>query len=201
MDKARCQLACSFRWFARLNMNEGIANHFSYMLNEHEFLVNGFGRHFATIKASELLLVDLREGIDALLAKKGPNGKSPLIDPTAVCIHGAAHQILGSRARCIMHLHPHYTTALACLDDPSLPPIDQNTMRFFNRLAIDKGFDGMGLGDLPHATRAWLPGRPRARAPRARLPALTPARTHAHTISLPPPSPPLPSLPSCSVPI
>ncbi len=28
-----------------------------------------------------------------------------------------------------------------------MPPIDQNTMRFYNRVAIDTGFDGMGLGD------------------------------------------------------
>jgi len=36
---------------------------------------------------------------------------------------------------------------LASLQDSNLPPIDQNTMRFFKRMAIDDGFDGMGLGD------------------------------------------------------
>ena len=46
-----------------------------------------------------------------------------------------------------MHVHSKYALALACLKDPELPPIDQNTMRFFNRVAIDDGFDGMGLGD------------------------------------------------------
>jgi len=36
---------------------------------------------------------------------------------------------------------------LASLADSSMPPIDQNTMRFYGRIAIDHGYDGMGLGD------------------------------------------------------
>jgi ribulose-5-phosphate 4-epimerase/fuculose-1-phosphate aldolase len=59
------------------------------------------------------------------------------------------------QARCVLHLHPRYSLVLACLKDSSMPPIDQNTMRFYERLAIDDGFDGMGLGDeaerLPRA--------------------------------------------------
>ena len=46
-----------------------------------------------------------------------------------------------------MHLHPRYATALACLQDKTIYPIDQNTMRFYQRVAVDTGFDGMGLGD------------------------------------------------------
>jgi ribulose-5-phosphate 4-epimerase/fuculose-1-phosphate aldolase len=46
-----------------------------------------------------------------------------------------------------MHLHSKYATVLACLKDPVMPPIDQNSMRFYNRVAIDDGYDGMGLGD------------------------------------------------------
>merc|ERR1712218_656966 len=49
-----------------------------------------------------------------------------------------------------MHLHPHYVTALACLKlDHSLPipPLEQNTMRFYKRLSYDPDMDGMGLGD------------------------------------------------------
>jgi ribulose-5-phosphate 4-epimerase/fuculose-1-phosphate aldolase len=44
-------------------------------------------------------------------------------------------------------VHSKYALALACLKDPSMPPIDQNTMRFYNRISYDMGFDGMGLGD------------------------------------------------------
>ena len=51
------------------------------------------------------------------------------------------------QARCVLHAHSKYATVLASLDAGGLPPIDQNTMRFFNRVSIDAGFDGMGLGD------------------------------------------------------
>lgn len=144
IQQARRELAAAFRWFARLGMNEGVANHFSYMIDDNRFLVNGFGRHFSTIKASELVVADMTD--EGLIDRKGPDGRLPLLDPTAVCIHGAMHRIIGERARCILHLHPHYATALSSLEDCRLPPIDQNTMRFFNRLSIDDGFDGMGLG-------------------------------------------------------
>jgi ribulose-5-phosphate 4-epimerase/fuculose-1-phosphate aldolase len=36
---------------------------------------------------------------------------------------------------------------LASIEAEGLAPIDQNTMRFFNRVSIDDGFDGMGLDD------------------------------------------------------
>jgi ribulose-5-phosphate 4-epimerase/fuculose-1-phosphate aldolase len=51
------------------------------------------------------------------------------------------------QARCIVHLHSHYATALSALKDPTLLPVDQTSCRFFNRVAVDSGFDGMGLDD------------------------------------------------------
>jgi ribulose-5-phosphate 4-epimerase/fuculose-1-phosphate aldolase len=36
---------------------------------------------------------------------------------------------------------------LACLADPTMLPIDMNTMRFFGRVALDAGFNGMALSD------------------------------------------------------
>ena len=52
-------LAAAFRWTAKLNMHEGIANHFSVCLpNSDDFYVNGSGMHFSKIKASDLVLVE-----------------------------------------------------------------------------------------------------------------------------------------------
>ncbi|TNF86981.1 MAG: class II aldolase/adducin family protein [Gammaproteobacteria bacterium] len=132
----RCNLAAAFRMTARLNMDEAVGNHFSFAVSDDgsRFLVNPFGRHFSSIRASELLLLDANS--DA--AEKA--------DPTAWAIHGAMHRNV-PQARCVMHVHSKYATVLASLEDSNLPPIDQNTMRFFNRMAIDHGFDGMGLGD------------------------------------------------------
>jgi ribulose-5-phosphate 4-epimerase/fuculose-1-phosphate aldolase len=139
LDEARCDLAAIFRWTARENMHEGIANHFSYAVSDdgQQFLMNPYGVHFSKMKASDLLLLDTAKPAK----EQGDN-----IDPTAWAIHGAMHRN-NPQARCIVHLHSHYATALSALKDPSLPAIDQTTCRFHNRVAIDTGFDGMGLGD------------------------------------------------------
>ena len=53
-------LAAVFRWTAKLNMHEGIANHFSVCLPDSDgsFYVNGTGMHFSKIKASDLVLIE-----------------------------------------------------------------------------------------------------------------------------------------------
>jgi ribulose-5-phosphate 4-epimerase/fuculose-1-phosphate aldolase len=136
----RINLAAVFRMSARLDMHESVANHFSYAVSEDgsQFLVNPLGRHFSNVRASELLLLDAND--DSTMNK--PN----VPDPTAWAIHGAMHRNV-PQARCILHLHPKYATVLASIEDEGLAPIDQNTMRFFNRVSLDSGFDGMGLGD------------------------------------------------------
>ena len=135
----RRDLAACFRWAARLNLHEGIANHFSAALDDEgaQFLLNPYGRHWSKLRASDLLLLD---------AHQAPKDQGGRVDPTAWAIHGALHRKV-PQARCVLHLHSKYATALACLKDPRLPPIDQNSMRFYDRVAIDQGFDGMGLGD------------------------------------------------------
>lgn len=132
----RLNLAAAFRMTARLNMDEAVGNHFSYAVEDDgsRFLVNPFGRHFSNMRASDLLLLDAN------------SDNAEKADPTAWAIHGAMHRN-APQARCVMHLHSKYATVLASLADSALPPIDQNTMRYFNRVGIDAGFDGMGLGD------------------------------------------------------
>jgi len=136
----RVNLAAVFRMTARLDMHESVANHFSYAVSEagSQFLVNPLGRHFSNIRASELLLLDAND--DTTMDK--PNAP----DPTAWAIHGAMHRNV-PQARCVLHVHSKYATVLASIQQNGLPPIDQNTMRFFNRVSVDDGFDGMGLGD------------------------------------------------------
>lgn len=131
-------LAAVFRWTAKLNMNEGIANHFSVCLpNSNDFYVNGSGLHFSLIKASDLVLVEQNK-IEEI--KKKPE----LVDPTALNIHGIIHKKV-PHARCILHVHSKYATALSTLKDPTLKPIDQNTMRFYNRVAVCNDFGGLGF--------------------------------------------------------
>ena len=56
----RVDLAAAFRWAARLNMHEAIANHFSLAvsIDGSQFLLNPIGAHFSQICASDLLLID-----------------------------------------------------------------------------------------------------------------------------------------------
>jgi len=151
-SRARADLAAALRWTARLNMHEGIANHYSLAVSPDgaRFLMNPYGRHWSKMRASELLLID---------ADMPSNSLGDNVDATALAIHGAIHRNV-PQARCVMHLHSKYATVLACLKDPVLPPIDQNTMRFFNRVAVDPGFDGMGLGEEAERLSHCLDGKP-----------------------------------------
>jgi ribulose-5-phosphate 4-epimerase/fuculose-1-phosphate aldolase len=137
---ARVDLAAVFRWFARLNMHESVANHLSAAVSADgaKFLINPRGRHFSRICAGDLLLLDAND--------PGTLARDDAPDPTAWHLHARLHARL-PQAKCVLHLHPKYATALACLEDPTLYPIDMNTMRFFGRVALDGKFSGMALSD------------------------------------------------------
>ena len=136
-EKERIDLACAFRWTARMGMHEAVANHLSLAVNKEgtRFLINP-KRHFSRIKASDLLLLD---------ANSPPDMDDPLApDLTAWGLHGAIHRKC-PHARCILHAHPIYSTVLASLDDSSMPPIEQNTATFYNRYVIDENYGGLAL--------------------------------------------------------
>jgi ribulose-5-phosphate 4-epimerase/fuculose-1-phosphate aldolase len=134
----RVDLAAAFRWTARLEMHEGVANHFSLAVNGDgaRFLMNPNLVHFSRIRASGLLLLDANDPA-AMERADAP-------DPTAWGLHGALHRLC-PHARCAMHVHPTYATVLAGLADSTLPPIDQNTAMFFNRVAIDDAYGGLAF--------------------------------------------------------
>ena len=136
--QTRIDLAAAFRWAARLDMHESIANHFSATVSDDgkRFLLNPVGRHFSRVRASELLLLDARDP-DALQGANAP-------DPTAWYLHAELHQRL-PRARCILHTHMVNTTALCCLKDFEFLMLDQNACRFHQRIAYDRDFSGMAL--------------------------------------------------------
>ena len=135
---ARCDLAAAFRLAARFGYHEAIANHFSLAVSDDgaEFLINPYGRHFARMRASDLLLLDAN--------RSAAEAEAWHVEPTAWCIHGPIHRLV-PRARCILHTHMKYATVLSALRDSSLPAIDQNTMRFYGRVALDECFEGMAL--------------------------------------------------------
>jgi ribulose-5-phosphate 4-epimerase/fuculose-1-phosphate aldolase len=138
--RGRAELAAAFRWAARMDWHEAVGNHFSLVVGDggRRFLMNPNGSHFGLVKASDLLLLDADDG--AAMDRPG----AP--DPTAWALHGAIHRAF-PHARCALHVHSRFATVLACLEDPSLPPIDQNAAAFWDRVAVDPDYGGFALGD------------------------------------------------------
>lgn len=136
--RERVDLAAAFRWTARLNLHEAVANHFSLAVNDEgtQFLMNPNQAHFSRIKASDLLLLDVNDPD----AQSGPDAP----DPTAWGLHSSIHRLC-PHARCAMHVHSIHATVLASLADSRLLPIDQNTATFFNRYVIDEQFGGLAF--------------------------------------------------------
>ncbi|MBU2965832.1 class II aldolase and adducin N-terminal domain-containing protein [Amphritea sp. 2_MG-2023] len=134
-EQTRIDLAVAFRIVAHLGMHEAVANHFSAAVSADgkQFLINPKWMHFSRIRASDLLLLD---------ADDASNNDNPKVDATAWSIHGQLHQRL-PHVRVAMHLHPVYTTAVSTMENPHIPPIDQNTARYFNRVSVDTMFGGM----------------------------------------------------------
>lgn len=134
----RVDLAAAFRWTARLNMHEAVANHFSLATNADgtEFLMNPNQMHFARITASSLLHLDANDP-DTLDRPGAP-------DATAWGLHGALHRRV-PHARCAMHVHSVHATVLASLADSRLPAIDQNTAIFHDRIVIDESYGGLAF--------------------------------------------------------
>ena len=134
----RQDLAAAFRWTARLNLHEAVANHFSLAVNPEgtRFLINPNGRHFSRITASSLVEIDAND----------PNTMSrpDAPDPTAWGLHGSLHRLV-PHARCAMHVHSRYATVLASLADSRLPAVDQNSAMFHGRVVVDEGYGGLAF--------------------------------------------------------
>ncbi len=129
----RCDMAAAFRVQARQGMNEQIGNHNSLMLpgGTERFLINPRGWLFQELTASSLIVCDL-EG--RVLQGRGELRK------VAFHIHTRIH-LAKPDAACVMHVHPHYLTALALLEQPELALAHHNNLLLNDRVVVDQGGD------------------------------------------------------------
>jgi ribulose-5-phosphate 4-epimerase/fuculose-1-phosphate aldolase len=133
----RCDLAAAFRVLARLGMNEQIGNHNSVMLpgSNSLFLVNPRGLLFQEITASNLITCDL----DGRVVR----GTGEL-RKVAFHIHARIHLARPS-ARCVLHVHPQYLTALSLIEGGRLTLSHHNDLFLHERIAYDEEQRGPAL--------------------------------------------------------
>lgn len=136
--QARIDLAAAFRLAVRLDLHEGVCNHFSLMLPEGgRFLLNRYGLHWSEVSASNLLAVD---AAGTVLEGDGE------IEKTAFTIHSRIH-LANPRAACVLHTHMPNATALAVTEPGRLEMVEQNALRFLDDIAYDDDYNGLVVDD------------------------------------------------------
>lgn len=133
--QGRLDLAAALRWAARCGLNEGVCNHFSLEVGPDRYLINPQGLHWSEVQARDILLID---GAGKVL--DGHHG----LEPTAFFIHSWIHRE-NPRARCILHTHMPYATAITLVEGGRLEMAGQNALRYFDRIAYDDVYNGLAL--------------------------------------------------------
>src|SRR3954449_1194524 len=130
---ARVDLAAAFRLAVRMDLHEGVCNHFSVMLPGGRFLLNRYGLHWSEVSASNLLALDAQGRI---LEGEGE------FEKTAFYIHSRIH-LANPHAACVLHTHMPNATALTLLEDGRLEMVEQNALRFDDDIAYDDTYNGL----------------------------------------------------------
>jgi ribulose-5-phosphate 4-epimerase/fuculose-1-phosphate aldolase len=137
IETDKIDLACALRAAAEMGLHEGVCNHFSYAVDDKTFLINPQGIHWLELVPSDIVTVD---------AAGNRIAGNRAVEPTAFFIHSRIHRAKPS-ARCIMHAHMPYATALCLLADGRLEWCSQNALRFYGRTAYDTVYNGLALDD------------------------------------------------------
>ena len=153
---ARVDLAAAFRLAVRLDLHEGVCNHFSYMIPGQmrdgvRFLLNRYGLHWSEVSASNLLMLDA-EG--RVLQGGGE------FEKTAFYIHSRIH-LANPAAACVLHTHMPYATALTLIENGRLEMVEQNALRFHDDIAYDETYNGLVVDDAEGDRLARALGRKR----------------------------------------
>jgi ribulose-5-phosphate 4-epimerase/fuculose-1-phosphate aldolase len=146
---ARLELAAAFRLAVRMDLHEGVCNHFTLMLSDGQrFLLNAYGLHWSEVTASNLLALDTRGNV---LEGEGEAEK------TAFYIHSRIH-LAHPRAACVLHTHMPYATALTLTVPGRLEMVEQNALRFADDIAYDDSYNGLVVDDAEGDRLARLLG-------------------------------------------
>jgi ribulose-5-phosphate 4-epimerase/fuculose-1-phosphate aldolase len=130
---ARDVLAAAHRIAAHDGLAEGTWNHFSFMLDSKRMLITPADRHWALIDGDSLVLSTDDDDARA----RG------LLFLIGYRIHQPLHDVRPD-ARCVLHAHPPYATALSLLDEPQLIVASQMSVGFAGRIAYNDRYDLIG---------------------------------------------------------
>lgn len=137
VTQAKIDLTAALRLAARMNLNEGVCNHFSMELpgNPELFLINPQGLHWSEITPGDIVTVDAEGNV--------VEGKHQ-VEPTAFFIHSRVHVV--KKKKVVLHTHMPFATALTLLEDGELDlRANQNAMRFWRRVGYDRNYGGAAL--------------------------------------------------------
>lgn len=131
----RKDLAATFRGAAMFSGQAGVCSHFSLRVSDDplRFLLNPWGMYFSEASASELMLID-ENGVEQSGGRDGGFA--------AFNIHSQIHAI-HPEARCVLHTHMPYATAITMLDNGRLLPASQEALRFYDDIAYDDSYNGL----------------------------------------------------------
>ncbi|MDB5860782.1 MAG: Adolase [Ramlibacter sp.] len=131
----REDLALALRAAALHQLSEGVCNHFSVAVGRDRFLLNPRGLHWSEVHADDIVLVnDVGEVLE---------GRHE-VEPSALFIHAAVHRLAGHAV--VLHTHMPYASSLALTEEGGLDPmLSQNALRFLERIAIDRKYNGLAL--------------------------------------------------------
>jgi ribulose-5-phosphate 4-epimerase/fuculose-1-phosphate aldolase len=135
--QARIDLAACYRLADHFGLNEGIDNHMTMLVPGHadRFLLAPFGLHWSEVKASDFMVIDFN---GQMLCGRGP------IEDTALYIHLPVHR-LSAKARCVLHTHMPYATAMTMLENPRLEMAVQSALGFYEDVAYDPNYNGLAF--------------------------------------------------------
>jgi ribulose-5-phosphate 4-epimerase/fuculose-1-phosphate aldolase len=154
--RLRVELAACYRLAHHFGMTDLIYTHISARIpgDEHQFLINPFGKLFSEITASSLVRVDVNGRI--------LDRSNIAVNEAGFTIHSAVHMARPD-ACCVIHTHTNAGMAISALA-AGLLPLTQHSTKFYNRLsyhdyegiALDLGERQRLIQDLGPINRAMI---------------------------------------------
>ncbi|KAK3635422.1 hypothetical protein LTR56_014706 [Elasticomyces elasticus] len=134
---AKEHMAAAFRTFARLGWADGASGHISLRdpVDPELFWINPYAKHFALMKASDLVLIDH--------AGKPMEATTHQVNAAGFIIHSSIHQARPD-LNAVAHMHSPYGRAWSCFGR-GLEMLNQDSCMFYRGLKVYEGFGGVVL--------------------------------------------------------